>query len=110
VGELEQRLMSEATEGRDRGAKFSIERSASAFNHTVGILRQILEIGVEAALRQPVAVHPVLVPRLRPSTRCMKSPIGGIPDTTHQVFSLGLFGFSVLPTLKTILLNIGKKF
>jgi integrase len=32
-------------------ARFSQERSATAFNHTVGILRQILEIGVDAGVR-----------------------------------------------------------
>ena len=32
-------------------SKFSKQRSASAFNHTVGILRQILDIGVEAGVR-----------------------------------------------------------
>jgi integrase len=32
-------------------AKFGKDRSATAFNHTVGILRRILEIGVEAGVR-----------------------------------------------------------
>lgn len=57
----------------DWAAKFSEGRSGTAFNHTIGILRKIVDIGVEAGARYDNPVRAIKRAKVRPKRPQMPS-------------------------------------